>query len=237
MVMKKQIKELLKRNPLTKEAFSKWERSRIEAGIESKRQVLQENGNKLIHDIQECLHEMDEIAFFDYGTLLGIIREGRIISHDLDADFGVSIVDDKSIEKVRECLQRRGLLLKSYNILESGLVVQDTFEKYGIEFDAYYHYRDKDKPNKSYVYMLFRDPKKEYVGDSWDVAIAMSETIKKIISYPFQDFTVSVPSEYEKHLVYRYGENWRVPDKTYVYWNWTNTHPSSELKGRIIECK
>lgn len=236
--MKDMIKKFLRKFPLSRKAFIEWEHRRIEEGIEKKRLILRENGNKLISDIQQCLQEIEDIAFFDYGTLLGIIREGKIISHDLDADFGVNIKDDKTIKRVRNSLNGKGIILKSYNVLDSGLVVQDTFEKYGVEFDAYYHYKDPKNPesDKTLVYMLFREPEKSYVGDRWDVAIAISEAVEDITSYPFQGFMVSVPKDYEKHLKYRYGENWRIPDRSYVYWNWTNTHPC-KLKGRIIECK
>ena len=33
---------------------------------------------------------------------------------------------------------------------------------------------------------------------------------------PFFDFTVNVPENLEAHLVYMYGEDWRVPKPSYI---------------------
>lgn len=230
--MKDTIKRIANSCFLLRGIYKRIQSKRHQSYLERKSRNLQENGYRLIKEIQDCLLNLDEVAFFDYGTLLGIVREGKIISYDQDADFGVTVRDGNTITRVRDCLSKNGFKMKSYNVLDSGIIVQDTFERYGIEFDVYYHYKDI-KSRKSVVYMLFRNPKMQYEGNMWDVAIATCETINEIKLYPFHCFSVFVPLEFEKHLTYRYGEKWRVPDKTYVYWNCANTHPS-ELKGQII---
>lgn len=61
--MKDMIKKFLRKFPLSRKVFIKWEHRRIEEGIEKKRLILRENGNKLISDIQQCLQEIEDIAF------------------------------------------------------------------------------------------------------------------------------------------------------------------------------
>ena len=43
--MKDMIKKFLRKFPLSRKAFIKWEHRRIEEGIEKKRLILRENGN------------------------------------------------------------------------------------------------------------------------------------------------------------------------------------------------
>ena len=229
--MKKKIKDFLRRFPLTRKVFTRWEKQRIEDGIERDRKILHQNGNKLIHDIQLCIKDMNEIVFFDFGTLLGIIREGKIIGHDLDVDVGVSIRESDTIMNTRDIFKRAGYSIFSTSILDDDVIVQDTFiDSNGIHFDVSYYYIEE---GKGIVYLLYRDPQKKYNADNWDVVMASSDVVKSTILYDFYDFKVNVPENYLDHLSNRYGENWRVPDKGYIYWKGPSTC-MIEKKGKMI---
>lgn len=216
MRLKEMIKTMLRNNPLTRKFFLEWEKKKTEVYLMEKNRILHEHGYKLIDEVQNALVGCGEIFFFDFGTLLGIIREGRIISHDMDMDVGVRIKDENTIERIRKALISAGCKHESVNYIDGELIGQDTFAKYGIEFDIYYY---RDDGNISEVLTLFRDPQKEYKGDLWDVVSLKSKPVLNTVLYEFQGRMVSVPEFYEEHLVNRYGPNWRVPDKNYVYWD------------------
>lgn len=216
MVAKETIKGILRNNPLTRKPFIEWEKKRTEEYFKEKNRILHECGYRLIDEVQSALVDIDEIFFFDFGTLLGIVREGRIISHDMDMDVGVHIKDQNTIGRIRKALISAGCKHESVNYIDGELIGQDTFVKYGIEFDIYYY---RDNGDISEVLTLFRDPQKEYKGDLWDVVSLKSKPVLNTILYEFQGIQVNVPEFYEEHLVNRYGPNWRIPDKNYIYWN------------------
>lgn len=210
------IKATLRYNPITRRLFLNWEEKRIERFFMEKNRILHEHGYKLIGEVQNALTGCDELFFFDFGTLLGIIREGKIISHDMDMDIGVRIKDNNTINNVRRALSMAGCIHETVNYIDGSLVGQDTFIKYGIEFDIYYY---RDDGDVSEVLTLFRDPQKEYKDNLWDVVSLTSKPVLNTVLYEFQGRKVNVPEFYEEHLVNRYGANWRIPDKNYVYWD------------------
>ena len=42
--------------------------------------------------------------------------------------------------------------------------------------------------------------------------------IYNITTTLFQGVKINVPEKPEEYLAVRYGENWRIPDKKYIYW-------------------
>lgn len=227
--MKEKIKQILKRNVITRKLYNTWEKEKIENDIKGKINHLQNAGNDFIIDVNKALATGNEIFFLDYGSLLGIVREGGIIKHDSDIDFGVSVINQDTIKQIRRCLSEHGYKLLSINHVDDSIVAQDTFGKNGIEFDIYYHYIENEN---GHVYMIYRDPSKSYSDNEWDVVVATTKAIHETIDFPFNKSTVRIPKYYLQHIENRYGPNWRVPDKTYVYWKGNSTS-FCNLKGSM----
>ena len=101
------------------------------------------NHKELVRALKVTKHIFDEhdIPFWlNYGTLLGAVREGKIISYDSDIDIGTWFSQTKKIYKLR-----------------------DEFSKWGYEFTGTpYHFSlSIPKTNKSvmciYSYIIFKD--------------------------------------------------------------------------------
>lgn len=221
------IKSILRNNPITQKKFSKWEKERTAIAIEKRNNLLHANGYTLISDLQLVLSKSNIQFFWDAGTLLGIIREGRIISYDMDIDLGINIKNEATINSIRTCLTENGCTFVSENIVENFGIVQDTFKKYGVEFDVYYYYPEGEH---DITYFLYRKPQKQYKSNLWDVVKVTNKPVCNTIMYPFKNFYVSVPELYEEHLANRYGINWGTPDENYIYWEGVSTIPI-ENKG------
>ena len=56
---------------------------------------MQKYGLRDIFSLQQILQERGVLFFFDFGTLLGLYRDGTVIKGDMDVDIGV-IVDSMS---------------------------------------------------------------------------------------------------------------------------------------------
>ncbi len=193
-----------------------------------KRKNIKRNGIKTIHSIQKILGK--EKFFFDMGTLLGIIREGRLLGHDLDIDTGIFLDDEKDVERIRNLLLNNGCnLYRSFTIEGIG-VVEDSFTINNIKFDVAY-YRIEDNYDVTYLmYESLTNP----IENGLNVVKLKSSHINEFVQIDFNGKKINVPKESEKYLAERYGENWRIPDKNYIYWKGPSTTPT-DLVGVCIE--
>lgn len=133
--------------------------------------------------------------FIGYGTLLGIIRDNSCIDGDDDVDI---IIDKSNYDVLTK------LLLENNIILEYGFGIN---EKTNIV---------KTKDNNNYCsvdfYMASLDKNGNF-NDTWEKVI-WSECYNEnheLIKYDWNGNTLYVPFNYEKKLLNRYGENWRIP--------------------------
>jgi phosphorylcholine metabolism protein LicD len=192
-----------------------------------KRKALQSNGAKVIHFLQDVLGE--EKFFFDFGTLLGIVRENGIIGHDLDIDLGIMLNGDKEIERIRNLLAQNGCkLVYTFSINEIG-TVEDSFIINDIKFDIAYYHREKDA---DIVYLMYRIEKNALEDNTMNVVKAICSPIDEIERINFKGKMINVPKNRINYLVERYGETWTIPDKNYVYWKGPSVEPTN-YKGQV----
>ena len=183
-----------------------------------KSRVLKKRGSKVIHKLEEVLSKAGVVYHFDMGTLLGIVREGALIGHDLDIDIAVHLRNGKEREPLLDTLKRFKIQqIHSYTVETIG-VVEDSFRISGVKFDISYYW--VDEKNKSICYLLYDDTpgwKNAQRGLYKCVKLTASNIVstKKI---EFAGKEITVPAEPEKLLTERYGDKWRVPDKNYLYW-------------------
>lgn len=210
--MKSKLKRFLKKSALIRGLYTAFWKIKYRKSIKlqkERRDAVQKKGVSIIHLLQKALE--GEKFFFDMGTLLGIIREGRLLGHDLDIDVGVYADGAQNIERLREKLIQHGCkLMRSYRVEEIG-VVEDSFLIEGVKFDLSYYYQEE---GVDVVYLMYDMQKDE----SAKVVQLRCSPIKEIVQINFNGGDINVPKDSEKYLAERYGENWRIPDKNYIYW-------------------
>lgn len=229
------VKTFLKTNKYTKKIvalgisfYNNMVARRINA---KKRYNIQNNGNAVIEKIQKVLCENDIFFFFDMGTLLGIVREGHIIKHDLDIDVAVYVDSEEEKEFVRDILVSSGAVqTRHFSIDEIGIVEQ-SFVYCDVKFDICYYSAAEEF---DYTYLMYSDPTKTYVNGELSVVELNCPHICKTELYKFGNIMINVPEQYEEYLAYRYGKNWRIPDKNYVYWRGPST-AITDFLGRFEE--
>lgn len=210
------IKKFLRENKFTRDFYKilfDLKHYKVTKARKKKRKMLQKNGIELIHTIQNLL--AGEFFFFDMGTLLGIIREGRLLGHDLDVDIGVVVKDFETIEKIHNILIHNGCeIFRTYRIDEIG-VVEESFMYNNIKFDIGYYYT---KNNQSVIYLMYKDPENPHSDGTLNVVELSCPLIESTTTTLFKGEKINIPSNAEFYLEQRYGENWRIPDKNYIYW-------------------
>lgn len=158
-------------------------------------------------DAIDILQASGKRYWLNDGTLLGYYREGNILRHDKDFDFGLKI-EDVDMELVEAFIKERFQICWLWGKYQNNL--QISFRRNGIPFDIFMFYSDKEK-NETYHYTHFRKG--------------------GLFCYKYEPFTttqvkwfghdVMIPQDPEKHLVQKYGMLWSIPIK-----NWSNRfHP------------
>jgi SAM-dependent methyltransferase len=142
--------------------------------------------------------------FVCYGTLLGLVRDGRLIPHDDDADLAYLSRHENPADVALESLAiERALRARGHAVLRhSGGHLQVRFDLDG----ALDHYID--------VFTAFRTEGCTYLCfQVGDVALDLSRL--GTLSALGREFPV--PVEAEALLAATYGPGWRVPDPSFTF--------------------
>lgn len=152
--------------------------------------------NKTLMFIIKLLNDNNIMNWFiGYGTLLGIIRENSCI----DGDDDIDIIIDKS----------------NYDVIKQLLIEYDIKIEYGHGIDKSRSIL-KTKNNNEYCsvdfYMASVDAKGNF-NDAWE-KVTWSECYNEnneLIRHTWNENILYLPFNYEKKLINRYGEDWRIP--------------------------
>ena len=150
--------------------------------------------NKTLVFISKLLNQNNiKNWFIGYGTLLGIIRGNSCIEGDDDIDIICDINDSENIKKI---LKDNGILLDS--VSNKNITKTKETEKYS-SIDFYNSVIDCNGGFK----------------DNWEnVLWSNCYKNKKLVEFKWNNTYLYLPNNYKQKLVNRYGDKWRVPQKT-----------------------
>ena len=191
-----------------------------------KKKNLQKNGYKVVALVQKMLESSHVEFFFDMGTLLGIIRENRLLRHDMDIDVGVFLNDEEEKYELEKLLVSRGCTLKCRYFVDNIGLVEESFVCENVKFDINFYSHDI---MSDICYLLYTNDQKEYKAHEMDVVKMQSIPIGKIKKVLFGNSLINIPENAEKYLACRYGKNWRIPNKNYIYWKGPTALPINNI--------
>lgn len=213
------IKQILKTNTITKPFYNFCNKiyciiatSYVEA---RRRRNLQKEGLPIIKNVQNTLTQAGYVFFFDMGTLLGIVREGRLLKHDMDIDLAVVVNSEEDKFKLKELFAANGIIEKFRYTVDGIGIVEQSFSCRNVKFDINYYYTEGDK---DVCYLMYCDVENKYPDGHQDVVKLVCPHIAETQTISFQGIEINAPKNPEQYLAVRYGENWRIPDKKYIYW-------------------
>ncbi len=159
-----------------------------------------------IEDVLGALRRAGVEAFPAYGTLLGAVREGKLIGHDSDADLAYVSRLSVPVDVAREsyALQRRladmGYRIRRYSGAGFAVLVTEADGSIrGLDvFGGFF--------TDGYLVVLgeIRLPFRE----EWIFPLGTTE---------LEGRTLPAPADPERYLAATYGDSWRVPDPAYVF--------------------
>lgn len=163
--------------------------------------------------------------FFAFGTLLGIVRDNKLFSRDMDIDMAVFVHDKEDIKNIRSVLRKNNAELLHYFVVEKYGITQDSFLFNNVMVDINYIYNGDNR-----LFLLYDLPEEKnkvlYFGFS------AKESEKRM----FQNIHINVPANPEMFLEEVYGEDWRIPNPHYIYWE-NKMAKYTSLKGKIKKNK
>lgn len=176
----------------------------------------EENVRPLLGAIDHVLAGLEAAgihAFLAYGTLLGAVRDGRLIGHDSDADLGYVSEHDHPVDAIRESFRvQRALVAAGYRITRYSALA---FKVDVVESDG--HVRGLDVfggfMRDGYLHLMgeIRTPfRREWVTPLGRATLEGRE-------FP-------VPADTDRFLAATYGKSWRVPDPAFHFATPASTH-------------
>lgn len=179
--------------------------------------LLDKYNNEILNFINTVCQENGYHVWIEYGTLLGAVRNNRIIPHDCDMDFGIYAHEyDENFERL---LIDYGFTKIHHFILynkknRTKEISEVTYTYNGLHIDFFFSFKDKDN-RISYV---FHDNNENYSYKKNERSV--KRLITKVVE-PFEQHSlegISCLSPYNSRLYLSqvYGKDFLVPDP-----NWT----------------
>ena len=173
------------------------------------------SAQEILTRTRRVFEEHTKDYWLDYGTLLGYVREGKIIKGDLDLDFGVVISDDTI--SLKDALEKEEIYITQMTTVE-GKITAEQYRYKDIGFDIFYYRKDEDK----YITNIWladnyaipqKESYKQQKGKLYETTFTAFAT-KEIEFYkvPFR-----IPADANRYLSEHFGKDYMVPNPNFTH--------------------
>ena len=180
---------------------------------------FKKEGENVLKVATKALEEVDVFFWLEFGTLLGVIRDGKLIEHDTDLDVGIMLSDYSP--KIEKALTKYGFVkVRRFEIDGGNYGIEESYKLNDVHFDIFYFTKKED-----YMYchlFPFNEKKKRIVRELYTWAIEFKQI-------EWQGCQVNVPADSHRRLTDTYG------DYTVKIKDWYT--PDAALNSKIIDKK
>lgn len=181
---------------------------------------LRKYGVEIFNRIHEIMSAHGYPYFANYGTLLGVVREGGFIKYDGDVDFSIPAGTVSPSELMDAITEASGFSFKlAYEW--RGRITEITFVYKGVEIDFFFQYQEGGV-NYSHWYEPV-DCSSDCEGGAYAFRrpIPVARNIKDV---SVRGGVVPIPENADEILTSAYGD-WRVPRDAATCMNYEDVRP------------
>lgn len=223
------VKKFIRSNQYTKKLYYKL----FKLKSIKKRRSLQKEHINVTKDIFRALEENNFNYAYDFGSLLGLIREHKFMEHDDDIDLMIILDENSKIKDIPEILKPYGFRLNNLYKIEDEIVEYNfEYKKSGLTIDIFLNIKNDD--NKLVSYWFYQDEGKKYIDEN-EMTVSLSKkcniTEFKYVNYWGVD--LRIPKNAEEVLYYHYGEKWMVKNSNYSSKNSPGFEETQKVGKRI----
>lgn len=173
---------------LWREQYQLAQSQKLKHNLATPPKYTDEKAAKALSDLKKYLDKAQIPFFLISGTLLGCIRENKLLGHDKDIDIGVW--EDQTLENLQDIFRKSGCFYTLPIYSPDILVVRHVN---GITIDIFIHYREQN--------------------DYWHAGkkTKWHNTPFELIQYIFLGETYLIPRNYDLYLRENYGDDWQTP--------------------------
>lgn len=215
MIVKKFLKTIANSNRFLKKLLKIYKQTKNYKLQRKKINSIKKHGSNIVQELESCLKNTGLIYFATCGTLLGLIREKRLLKNDYDIDYGV-IIDDQNSWKILETSLAKIGYKKIRDFLLDNKVTEQTYRNNkGAEIDFFGHFIISDN---LYFYSYDKLQEVEYPSENLWTAYILNNGKYKGTKIIMTDIgMVTVPSNAEEYLSCNYNDDWMQPNPNFKY--------------------
>lgn len=178
------------------------------------------SGVEVLINASQLLDEIGVFHWLEFGTLLGVVRDGKLIKHDSDLDLGVFISDYNP--KIKEAFVKAGFEYKHGFSIADNTAREETFMLENVSVDLFY-FTQSDDTMHCHIFGLQKDKTRR---------IRQINTIYsgfKKIAFEGKEF--NIPQDEIQRLIDTYGTDYTIPIKG---WHTPNDALNSEIINKEV---
>ena len=181
--------------------------------------AVSKEGITSILDIDNALSSTGCIFYLDFGTLLGITRDGNLLKWDYDLDYGIHITEQFNWIDLENCLNSIGFTLVKY-FQYAGVTTEQTYKRNNIYVDFFNHFSDGEN---SYYYVYYHKKNKHYDDDNQlNVRKTTTHLIEGNDYLESNGYAFRIPCNHQYYLEEIYGKDWMIPNESWTPDNMNN---------------
>lgn len=192
--------------------------------------MLKINKKTMLKRLHDFLNINNIGYWLEYGTLLGAIRQGSILSHDYDLDIGINQKEWNL--NLRNKIIEQGFIL-TREISVDGIIIEESYSFKGISVDLFFCSIKNDIISTP----VFRP----FQGLTWKDSILKKSGVELYLfnnkyngfeTIQFENELWHIPKNYKAHLISYYGEDYIIPNKK---WKGENSAIPTGCIGKEIK--
>lgn len=214
MKLLKKIWYKIKANPAIGIPYDKYiGKRKLQFLLRNQTKEINENGVHYLQTVEELLCSSNALFYTYAGTLLGIIRDRKLIKWDMDIDYAVVITESFGWEDLEKIMVASGYK-KVREYVFAGEIKEQAYQIGKLRVDFFGQFYD-DEAMIQYSYD--RVPGIKYPDvDALSVYKVTLPKVTKTKYIQVDGVEISVPENAEDILASIYNDDWRIPNPNWV---------------------